>query len=304
MKIGIDLGGSHVGVSIVNKSGEIIAKKELDIKPKDKEDSENFILVSMLKLINKVLDAKNMSIKDIELIGIAAPGLIKKGVIIKSKNLNLNKFPMVSDLKKFFPIPVILRNDGKCAALAEKEYGILKPYSDSIFLTIGTGIGGAVFSKGKLLEAPRSAGFELGHMIIEKDGRKCSCGNNGCFEAYASIGNFRKQVEQKLHLEQAITGKQLLELLKKEELNKETEPILEEYIEYLSIGIANLVNIFEPEAVVLGGSIVYYESLILERLKNNIRKKNYLYNEEIFPKILMAKLKNDAGMIGATIEKK
>ncbi len=304
MKIGIDLGGSHVGVSIVNKSGEIIAKKELDIKPKDKEDSENFILVSMLKLINKVLDAKNMSIKDIELIGIAAPGLIKKGVIIKSKNLNLNKFPIVSDLKKFFPIPVILRNDGKCAALAEKEYGILKPYSDSIFLTIGTGIGGAIFSKGKLLEAPRSAGFELGHMIIEKDGRKCSCGNNGCFEAYASIGNFRKQVEQKLHLEQEITGKQLLELLKKEELKKETEPILEEYIEYLSIGIANLVNIFEPDAVVLGGSTVYYESLILDRLKNNIRKKNYLYNEEIFPKILMAKLKNDAGMIGATIEKK
>ena len=304
MKIGIDLGGSHVSVGLINQNGEIIAKRDVDIRQADKENVEDFILFSMLKLINKVLDTKNMSIKDIELIGIAAPGLIKRGVIVKSKNLNLSKFPIVSDLKKVFPIPVLLRNDAKCAALAENEYGSLKPYSDSIFLSLGTGIGGAVFSKGKLLEAPRSAGFEIGHIIIERNGRLCSCGNKGCFEAYASIGNLRKRVMEKLNLEQEINGKQLLEILRKEEMKEVIEPILYEYIEYLSIGVADLINIFEPEAIALGGSITYYDTLILDRLKDNIRKKGYIYNAEIFPKILMAKLKNDAGMIGATIEKK
>lgn len=250
MKIGIDLGGSHIGVGLVDNKGILIVKREIDMI-QNKDGIENFIINNIRKLIIKVLEEKKIKISDIEVIGIAAPGIVKKGVIVKSKNLNLNKFSIVAELKKHFPIPIILRNDGKCAALAEKEYGNLKPYADAIFLNIGTGIGGAIFEDGKMLESSRGAGYEVGHIIIEKNGRQCSCGNLGCFEAYASIGSLKKIVADKFNLSSSITGKVVLELLRDEELQEKCEPIVESYIDNLSIGIANLFNIFEPEAIVI-----------------------------------------------------
>lgn len=303
MKIGIDLGGSHIGVGLIDDLGKLLVKKEIDIKREDKAEIEKFIIKNITKLINKILEDRKLTLKDIELIGISAPGIIKKDVIVQSKNLNLRKFPIVSELNKYFHIPMILKNDCKAAAFAEKKHGNLKLASNSIFLVIGTGIGGAVFIEGKILEVSYTTGFGMGHTIIKKDGRKCACGNKGCFEAYASIGNLRKMIEETLNLEEQINGKQLIEILKNEELSEKISPVLDEYIDCLSIGICNLINIFGPEIVVLGGSIVYYEDLFLEKLKDNIRKKEYLYNDEFMPKIMMAKLKNDAGMIGSTIEK-
>ena len=168
-------------------------------------------------------------------------------------------------------------------------------------LTIGTGIGGAVFYNGSLLEGKKSSAFELGHMIINKNGEKCSCNSRGCFEAYASIGNLRKKVQKELKIEKEITGIELVKLLKNEDKNKTIDIILKDYINNLAIGIANLINIFEPEIIALGGSIVYYEDIILQELKDILEKEEYIFNKNNIPKIVMARLNNDAGMIGATI---
>ena len=304
MKIGIDIGGSHIGVGLVNNTGDILAKKELNLVEEDKIDANNKIISYINKLIIKVLEIKDANIDDIELIGIASPGVIKKGIIVKADNLNLNKFNIVGELKKKYNVPIYLDNDAKCAAIAEKEYGNLKGYVDSVFLCIGTGIGGAVFWDGHLLESARSPGFELGHMTIDIGGRKCSCGNNGCFEAYSSIGNLRKIVAERMGLEKSITGKQLVEILKKYSNNIIVGNVLDEYIRHFSVGLANIINIFEPEIIVLGGSIVYYEDIIIDRTKELLRKSKLIYNEDIFPKISMARLKNDAGIVGATIIRK
>lgn len=300
MKIGIDIGGSHIGVGLVDSNGKLVCKKEIDIKKEDKLKIESFLIEEITKLIYEVLEEKKLKLEGVELIGIAAPGLIKNGVITKSKNLNLSNFPISEKLNKIFNIPILLRNDCKCSALAERKYGSLKGYSNCLFLTIGTGIGGTAFINGNLLETSTTTGFGMGHTIIQKNGKKCSCGNKGCFEAYASIGNLRKDVKKSLNINNHIGGEELIYLLKNE---KSLIPIINEYIDNLSIGISNLINIFGPDVIVFGGSIVYYEDLFIEKLKENINKKKYLYNNEFFPKIIMGKYKNDAGIIGSTIEK-
>ena len=304
MKIGIDMGGSHIGVGLVNDMGDILAKREVNLESNDKIDANNTIISYINKLIGRVLEAKDASIDDIELIGIASPGVIKKGIIVKADNLNLNKFNIVGELKKKYNVPIYLDNDAKCAAIAEKEYGNLKGYVDSVFLCIGTGIGGAVFWDGHLLESARTPGFELGHMTIDIGGRKCSCGNNGCFEAYSSIGNLRKIVAERMRLEKEITGKQLADILRNNSKNIIIGNVLDEYIRHFAVGLANIINIFEPEIIVLGGSIVYYEDIIVDKTREYLRKSNLIYNTDIFPKISMAKLKNDAGIVGATIIRK
>lgn len=298
MKIGIDLGGSHIGVGIV-ENGEIIYKIEKDLQENEKGTKNIVELIK--KIIPEMLKQQNAKIEDIELIGIACPGISEQGKIIKAKNLNIRQIDFKEELGKAYKnVKIIIRNDAKSAAIAEKMYGSLKLYDNSIMLTIGTGIGGAVFYNGELLQARGSSGYEFGHMIIEKNGKKCSCGSKGCFEAYGSIGNFRKVVREALQIEQEITGRDLLEILQKRGNERKLELLINEYAKNLAIGIASICNIFEPEVIALGGSFVYYKDIILPKLENYLKEENYIFNKSRMPKILLASLNNDAGMIGAT----
>ena len=300
MKIGIDLGGSHVGVGIV-QDGEIVYKIEKDLM--DNEKGTKNIVELIKRIIPAMLRQHNAQIEDLELIGIACPGISESGKIIKAKNLNIRQIDFKEELGKAYKdVKVVIRNDAKSAAIAEKIYGSLKPYDNAVMLTIGTGIGGAVFYNGKLLQARGSSGYEFGHMIIERNGKKCSCGSNGCFEAYASIGNFRKKVRAELGIEQEITGKDLLELLQSRGNERKVELLINEYARNLAIGIASICNIFEPEVVALGGSIVFYKDIVIPRVESYLRNENYVFNKTRIPVILMATLNNDAGMIGATCE--
>lgn len=301
MKIGIDIGGSHIGIGLI-EGDKILAQKEKNFNQEDRRDIKKTIIDSINDLINQLLKENNLKIEDIELIGIAAPGTISNGAIRSAGNLNIKNFEIVSDLQKIFQIPIQIRNDAKCAALAEKEYGAMKDYEDCVFLTIGTGIGGAAFLGGKLLEPKRYAGFEFGHMIINKGGRLCSCGKQGCFEAYSSIKALKNKVTSTLAMDSDISGQYLREELLIKDDPKVQEDI-EEFLEYMKTGIGNLIDIFEPEIVCLGGSFAYYEgNPILNQLIEKLKEKNSTFNRENLPKIVTASLKNDAGMIGAVIE--
>ena len=202
-------------------------------------------------------------------------------------------------MRKQINIPIKIRNDAKCAAIAENKIGALKDYNRSIFLTLGTGIGGAVIINNELLNTGELSGCEFGHMIIQKDGIKCNCGKNGCFEKYASMKALKNNLRSALGVDEKTRGQELLDYLIKNPDNEQINNIIDEYIEYLSIGVSNLINIFEPEAVSIGGSFVYFADVLLERLKNNIQKKNYLFNGRKELIIIPAALGNDAGIIGA-----
>lgn len=301
MKIGIDIGGSHIGIGLI-KGQQIVASKEKIFNRDERKNMEQIILQSISNGIDELLSENNLKLEEIELIGIAAPGTISNGVIVKAGNLNIKNFDIVSELKKQYQNPIQIRNDGKCAALAEKVYGAMKNYDDCVFVNIGTGIGGAAFIGGKLLEPKRYSGFEFGHMVINQGGRLCSCGKKGCFEAYSSIKALKMKITETLDVDSDISGQYLREeLLIKDDVRVKAD--IEVFLEYLKTGIGNLIDIFEPEIVCFGGSFAYYEGhFVWKQLLEKLQEKEAIFNDTgALPKIVAATFKNDAGIIGAVI---
>ncbi len=296
MKVGIDLGGSHISIGVIDNKGYIIEKTERRILAKEKINIKEIIERYIVK--NIIDYSEKYKITEI---GIAVPGTICNKKIIKSVNLGIENYQLIDNLKKEIKIPIKIRNDAKCAALAESKYGALKNYKRSIFLTLGTGIGGAVIIDGKLLETGNVPGCEFGHMIIQKDGIKCNCGKKGCFEKYSSMKAFKTKLRNELGLDETTRGQELLDMLRKNGENAKIKKVVSEFIDYLGIGISNLINIFEPEAVGIGGSFVYFSDIFIEKIKTNIQNNNLLFNKRDELIIVPAALGNDAGIIGSCL---
>ena len=299
MRIGIDIGGSHVGVGLIDENGKIILKKEKDLLKEHKVNIQDIIEITIINYINEIIEEQKIIKTDLKFIGIAFPASFRNGKIGSSVNLGANGEILRKNIQSKFSIPVYIRNDAKCAAICEKKYGSLRPYSDCIFLTIGTGIGGAAFVNNKLFAAPENDRFKVGHITIQKDGPKCKCGKNGCFENYASITALKRNIKEEYNIENEMTGKELYDFILKNENDKKMLDIIDKYIENLSIGISNLINLFEPEAISIGGSFVHYKEIFFEKLKSKLEENNLLYKDNI-PKLFLANYKNDAGMIGAS----
>ena len=279
----------------------ILSIEERNLTREDRINVKESIVRIIIELLNRVIEEANVDLNDIEFIGIASPGTISDNIIKQATNLGLENFDLIAELQKYINLPMQIKNDSKCAALAEKHYGAMRDYEDGVFLCIGTGIGGAAFLNGEMLVPKRFSGFEFGHMGINKGGRQCSCGKRGCFETYASIRAFRNKIAEVLDIDNDFSGQYLREQLL-DFNNEKIEEVVEQFIEDLSIGICNLIDIFEPEIVVLGGSFSYYEgNPVYDRLVEKISQKNSRFNNMAMPKIELAKLKNDAGIIGATI---
>ena len=297
MKIGIDIGGSHIAVAIINEKGRMIQKIEQDLEKK--ENMTQYILNYVDKAIKQLSKTA-----DIEKIGIALPGTPKGSIITNLVNLGIDKIDF-KEIEEKYKVPLKCINDAKAAAMAEKEYGALKGYQDSVFLCLGTGIGGAVFLNHQLLEANKNPGFEIGHMVIDRNGIECQCGKKGCFETYCSMKRLKDKLQNTL--EKTIPGKEiknameLKEVLQKNIENKEIKMILEEYISNLIVGLSNVIDIFEPEVICLGGSFVHFKEIIYDRLVQKMEKEKYVFNNQTLPKVVLAQLGNDAGIIGATL---
>ena len=255
------------------------------------------VLETIKELTHKVMQNNN---EKIESIGISFPGTVTDDTVIKTDNLGIYNFKITEELKKDFNVPIKLGNDAKCAAIAEKSFGSLKEADDALFLTIGTGVGGAAFLNGKLLRPKRYCGFEVGHIVIVKDGIQCNCGRKGCFETYSSMKNLKQKISNEFELNNT-DGKIIKDFIMQNINDEKINRILDEYIEYLTIGIANLINILEPEVISIGGSFTYYKDILLYRLENKLGEKTELFNKDSVPKIVMAEFKNDAGIIGATM---
>lgn len=300
MKIGIDLGGSHIAIGVVNNKGRIVEKVEKRILGNEKKEIKKTIETYIFDNVNKI--SKKYKITEI---GIAIPGTVNDKKIIKSVNLGINEYDIVEKLSKKIKLPIKIKNDAKCAAIAENKYGCLKNYKRSIFLTLGTGIGGAVIINNKLLDTGYLPGCEFGHMVIEEDGLLCKCGKFGCWEKYASMKAFRDNLRKALGYTQNTNSQELLNILKNTNENskdyKKIDNVIEKYIKDLSIGISNLINIFEPEVIGIGGSFVYFKDILLYKLEEKLEEKDMLFNKHNEIKIETAILENDSGIIGATL---
>lgn len=300
MKIGIDLGGSHIAIGVVDNNGRILEKVEKRLRGIEKKVIQNTIEEYITENITTL--TKKYRVTEI---GIAIPGTVTEDEVVKSVNLGLKNYKIIEELKKRIDLPIKIKNDAKCAAIAENTYGCLKQYNRSVFLTLGTGIGGAVILNNKLLDTGKLPGCEIGHMVIEKDGILCECGRKGCFEKYASMKTLKNNLRQALGYDEKVSGKELFEIMRSNNPENQdyevVEKIIQNYIESLAIGIANLINIFEPEAIGIGGSFVYFEEVLLNRLYKELISKKMLFNPRKEIIIKTAILQNDAGIIGATL---
>lgn len=324
MKIGIDLGGSHIGIGLLNNDNRIVNKIEKDIDEIGRYEKQ------ILKFIDEQIEILKKNNR-IDLIGIATPGNIKGDCMENLVNLGIKRLDFSGLIEKNKDIIFQINNDSKAAGVAEMEYGALRKYKDAVFLCLGTGIGSAVFLNGKLLKANKSIGFELGHMIIDKNGLKCNCGKRGCFETYCSIKRFKENIANILNLKES-SSEEIKEILEKmmitdkngkdsiliNLLGNETSivygklciseqdvlrvrEVVEQYISDLIIGLSNIIEIFEPEAICLGGSFVFFKNIFYNKLVEEMNKRKYVFNKDNLPKIILAELKNDAGIIGAVL---
>lgn len=295
MKIGIDMGGSHVAIGIVNENGKIIEKFEKDIKTVG-DQAKAEISTYIIEIISKIKENHN-----IEKIGIGSPGTPRDGVLTNLINLKIKEFDISSILMEHFDIPVLLKNDAKCAGLAEKTYGALKEYQDAVFLCLGTGIGASVFMNGKELKPIQNPGMEIGHMVIDKNGIKCNCGKTGCFETLCSIKRLKDKLIDEMNLSKEVSSKELLEILQWRAKEENIKKILEEYIDNLNIGLSNIIDIFAPQAICLGGGFVYFEEILYKPFLEKYYNERKSFYKDRIPDIKLALLGNDAGIIGATI---
>ena len=302
MKIGIDIGGSHIGTGMILENGKLVGKETRDINFSEIDDEkrvEEIILETIKMEIQTLLERYNYGVEDISQIGLAVPGSPTKTSIKNMVNLHITNFNIAEKLNRIYNTKITLRNDGKCAGLAEKKYGVLKKYDDCIFLCIGTGVGTAVFYDGDLLVPKNNPGFEFGHMIIKKGGKKCNCGNNGCFETYASMKKFKEDVIKKFNLPKNSQSEEIQNFIRKNISKSDVKKFVDDYLDNVAVGISNIINIFEPQAICFGGSFSYYDDIFLELLNKKV--KQYVFNKDSNFILLSAKLKNDAGIIGAVL---
>lgn len=291
--VGVDLGGSHVAIGVVDYEGRIIEQFEKDFSVEEKRDVLNVAINYIVDVVN-CLKKKYM----LDEFGVGMAGTIQNGVVLRSVNLGVRNFDLKTELENRTGLTVFVKNDAKCAALAEYRFGDIKEFNNIIFLTLGTGIGGAFIYNGKLMYSNCAEGYELGHMIIKAGGLKCRCGKNGCFETYGGILAFKNKVIDRFHLSHDIPGPELREFMNSS--MDSIRDIIEEYVDDLAIGISNLINIFEPDCVVIGGGFARYDYMLLDKLKDKIINSNLLFNPRENITIKTAKLGNDAGIIGAS----
>ena len=290
IKIGIDLGGSHVSVGVVDSNFQIIEQYEKDFTVEEKKDLISVAIDFMIETLN---DLKNKYI--FSKVGIGMAGTIRNGIVISSPNIGMENFNIKKLLEDKTGLEVNVSNDAMCAAIGEYEYSNLKQFEKILFLTLGTGIGGNILINGKIVEDPKYQ--ELGHTIIKEGGIQCKCGQKGCFERYGSILVFKNKIIERLGLSYDISGPDLREQIK---LNQEkVQDIIQEYINDLTLGLSVLINKFNPDIVVIGGGFARYDYMLLEPLKEKLYNSNNIKNKNV--KIQTAKSGNDAGIIGACL---
>ncbi|MBE6637491.1 MAG: ROK family protein [Ruminococcaceae bacterium] len=308
--LGIDLGGTNIAVGLVNETFEIVKKGSVPTLPQ--RESEE-ITKDMGALCCRLVEEAGLSWGEIVSVGIAAPGAVnpETGVISYSCNLPFVNYGLTEALKRYCPAKnVYLENDANAAALGEAMSGAAKGAPIAMMITLGTGVGGGVVFNGKIYSGFNYAGAELGHMVIEVDGRPCSCGRKGCWEAYSSATGLVNLTKDKLancsdtimwdmcqgDPERASARHAFEAMRQGDAAGKE---VVDDYIKYLACGITNMINIFQPNVLCIGGGVCNEGDYLLKPLIELVEREQYTRDQAIKTKICIAKLGNDAGIIGA-----
>ncbi len=309
--VGIDLGGTNIAAGIVDAEGRIIKKGSV---PTGRERSSLDIIKDMCDLVLSLMKDLGITEKDLHSIGIGSPGAPdrKNGVILYANNLPFRNVPMRAEIQKIINVPVYLENDANCAAIAESVAGAAKGAEYAVIITIGTGIGGGVIINNKLYTGFNGAAGELGHVVLMLSGEACSCGRKGCWEAYSSATALIRQtkkaaVENPQSKIMELCGGDLNKIDAKTafdaaRLGDETgTAVVDRYVDYLADGLANMVNIFQPNIIAIGGGVSKEGENLLAPLREKMKGRTYCAQGLEPTQLVVAKMGNDAGIIGAAL---
>lgn len=307
--IGIDLGGTNIVAGVVDENYNIIKKAstKTNLPRPEKEIAEDMVKVSL-----QAVKEAGITMEDIEWVGVGTPGIAnsEKGIIEYSCNLGFDNTPMRDYIREKIDKPVYIENDANAAAYGEFVAGAAKGAKNAVCITLGTGVGGGIIIDGKIYSGSNFAGAEIGHMVIDVHGPKCSCGRKGCFEVFSSatglIRMTREAMEQdkdtlmhKISQERngKVTARTSFDAMRAGD--KKAKEVVDEFINYLAVGITNTINIFQPDILCIGGGVCNEGDTLLLPVKELVSREVYSQDSPKNTEIVIAKLGNDAGIIGA-----
>lgn len=308
--VGIDLGGTNIKAGIVDSEGKMLNKKSIKTNA-DRPMEE--IITDMGKLAVDVISDAGLVNNQVKAIGIGSPGTPdnEAGVLVYSNNLPFNMAPMREIIKKVVDLPVYIDNDANCAGMAEAIAGAAKGAKDSVTITLGTGIGAGVIINGRIYSGFNQAGSEFGHTVLVSGGQQCSCGRKGCFEAYGSASalvrmtkeaaeaNPDSKLNEVIEEEGKVNAKVAFVAMRRDD--KVAAEVVDTYIDYLADGLANAINTFMPEVLVIGGGVCGEGDPLLVPLREKTLSRPYFGPGVKKTRIELAQMGNDAGIVGAAM---
>jgi len=305
LRIGVDLGGTKIAAGVVDENYCLVSSSET---PTRASLGAETVIADMAACIADALEKAGKSLSDCAGIGIGSPGLcdVAGGSVRNAHNLGWYGVPVCEMLSEKLGIPVKVDNDANCAALGEVVAGAAKGSRSALMVTLGTGVGGGIIIGGEIYSGWQSLGGEIGHMCIVMDGEQCSCGEKGCWEAYAASSALVRQAEKAAaeHPESllaadagSLNGKKIFAAVNAGDAVAKV--VVERYCAYVGVGIVNLINAIYPESIIIGGGISAVGETILSPIREYIGQHFFASQKELMPAVVQAQLGNDAGIIGA-----
>ena len=295
--LGVDLGGTNIKAALVDADGAII--KEASTPTKLPRPAEA-VCDDIAALCNQLAQGQQVAG-----IGVGCPGTVDGGIVRYSNNLDWHDFAIGDYLRAKTGLPVALANDANAAAFGEALAGCAKGAESAVIITLGTGVGAGIVIDGKIYSGSNFGGAEVGHTVISVDGPQCTCGRKGCFEVYSSATGLVRMTKEALAAnpesamkdEERISARTAFNYMRAGDAT--AKQVVDDYIKYLAAGITNTINIFQPDILCIGGGVCNEGDPLLVPMKEIVKKEVYTRNSAKNTEIVIAKLGNDAGIIGA-----
>ncbi len=306
--IGLDVGGMSMKAGLVDENGKIICKDTCVTAP---ERPYAEVVKDMYELCRKTAEKGGVDFESVAGVGIGIPGTVnsEKGVVTYSGNLNFVKVGVLKEFAKYTRVKTFIGNDANCAALGEARFGSGGGKKNAILVTLGTGVGTGFILNDRILEGNDGAGAEGGHICIRINGEKCTCGERGCWEAYASATALIRQTERALEKYPDSIMHDIVKEMGKvsgrtaflayNKGDKAGAKVVKDYVKYVACGIINLVNVFRPDVIMIGGGVSHEGDYFVKMVEKIVRRHSFGGSNNKVPPVVRASLGNDAGIIGA-----
>ena len=310
--VGVDIGGTNLKAGLVDENGVLLATQKMKVASIADDDGLAWTVAS---LVQELAHTVNISVSDVASVGVGVPGTgeIRSGSINYTCNLPLRNVPLRKLFHRYLSIPLYIENDANCAALAEFLVGAGRDSKRFVTITLGTGVGAGIVHNGKIYHGANGMAGEVGHMVIQRGGLPCPCGRHGCWEQYASATALKRMTAAALAAhphsilaqvvaenEGRVSGQSAFIAARRGD--PVGQQVCDEYVDYLACGVVNVVNIFQPDTLAIGGGVSNEaEEQLLLPVQQRVARESIPCGRDRRTRIVKAELGNRAGIIGAAL---